>query len=208
MLLFDTLPEPPSKLCCTLQRNRNLKHVALASLWQHNFADRHVVSAVQSGAPKTWHSRQHSWKPIDLFRRLKTATHTALWLQNLSFVLAVGKCAKKQAWLVVHQNMLTQFAIISATCSFTRAYADRYRGVGSGYEGSDTESQQPSRSKYEAWQHYIETFGTTVHPNNRFFQALDIRVRVGKGSLPTVASSNRFQRTRSWNYSWRMAGIT
>jgi hypothetical protein len=35
----------------------------------------------------------------------------------------------------------------------------------------------------------------------------ETRVRVGKESLPTAASSNRFQRTRSWNYSWRLAGM-
>lgn len=62
--------------CCILHHNRNLKHVVLASLWQHKFAARHVVSVVQSGAPKTRHSRQLSWKPIDLFRTLKTSTHS------------------------------------------------------------------------------------------------------------------------------------
>jgi hypothetical protein len=62
--------------CCILHHNRNLKHVVPASLWQHKFAARHVVSVVQSGAPQTWHSCQLYWKPIDLFRTLKMPTHS------------------------------------------------------------------------------------------------------------------------------------
>lgn len=61
---------------CILHHNRNQKHMVLASLWQHKFAARHVVSVVQSGAPKTWHSCQLSWKPIDLFRTLKMSTRS------------------------------------------------------------------------------------------------------------------------------------
>jgi len=159
MLLFATLPKPPSQMCCVLHHNRNLKHVVLAPLWQHKFAARHVVSVVQSGAPKTWHSCQLSWKPIELFRTLKTATHSSRKV-----------CQEAGLRYLYTKKWLTRFAVISATCSFTRAHADRHRGVRVWRQWHGITAAGPF--KYAAWQGYIQTFGTTVHPSNRFLQVL------------------------------------
>jgi hypothetical protein len=99
------------------------------------------------------------------------------------------------------KKRLTRFAIISATCSCTRAHADRYWGVRVWRQWHRITAAEPFRVRSVA----------ALQRDARNYSAFQQSVpwaRVGNGSLPTVASSNRFQRTRSWNYGWRMEVIT
>jgi hypothetical protein len=140
VLLFDTLQKPPSKACCTLHHYRKLKHVALVSLWHHKFAARHVAIAVQSGPPKTWHSRQISWKPIESFRTLKTATHSTATSEPYCCPYGRTVCPA----LLVHQKK------VSAIRN-NLGYLFLHEGVRSVSECPGMTAETPRRYSFSSW---------------------------------------------------------